>query len=368
MNTVTMSLGNRSYDIIIGSNLLVDLNAIVNEVVSASSYFFVLDNAIETTHGTTAMQSFDGEHSSCAIEATESEKTLATAQHIWSTMLESGCDRHCPIIAIGGGIVGDVGGFAAASFMRGVPIVQVPTTLLAMVDASIGGKTGVNLPICRTDGSSVWGKNLIGSYWQPKLVVSDVDTLQSQDDRHFRCGLAECVKHSMLGNDDLRSFIQENVESILGRDTNVLIELVTRSATIKSEIVAQDERESGCRVLLNLGHTFAHAIEPLPELSLMHGEAVSIGLCAALACAEATNLVDADIVDRTRELLMMLGLPTRLSMPVNTSDLTLLMKSDKKTIDGTIHLVLPTSNNAMIVNDVDEGAIGLAWASVGAST
>ena len=368
MKTVSMLLGDRSYDIIVGSNMLGNLSALVNEVLAASRYFFLLDSVIEATHAAAAMQSFDGEHSSCVIEATESEKTLATAQRIWSTMIESGCDRHCQIIAIGGGIVGDVGGFAASSFMRGVPIVQVPTTLLAMVDASIGGKTGINLPIGRADGSSVWGKNLVGSYWQPQLVVADVDTLQSLDDRQFRCGLAECVKHSMLGNDDLRSFIQQNADAIFSRDSDVLIELVTSSATIKTEIVAKDERESGNRTLLNLGHTFAHAIEPLPELSLFHGEAVSIGLCAALACAEAMGLVDADVVDRTRDLLTTLGLPTRLPMPVSTSELNLLMKADKKTIDGTIRLVLPTSDSATIVDDVDESAISLAWASVGAST
>jgi 3-dehydroquinate synthase len=368
MNTVPMSLGDRSYNIIVGSNILVKLSALVNETLASSRYFFVLDKAIETTHGAAAIQSFDGENASCSIEAIESNKTLKTSQHIWSTMIESGCDRNCPIIAIGGGIVGDVGGFAASSFMRGVPVVQVPTTLLAMVDASIGGKTGVNYPICRTDGSSVWGKNLVGSYWQPQLVVADVDTLHSLNDRQFRCGLAECVKHSMLGNDDLREFIQQNTKAVLDRDTDVMIELVTRSATIKTKIVEIDERESGCRALLNLGHTFAHAIEPLPELSLLHGEAVSIGLCAALACAEANGLVDAKVVDRTRELLTTLGLPTRLPMPVSTSDLTLLMKADKKSVDGTIRLILPTSNNAKVVDDVDEGAICLAWASVGAST
>ena len=368
MKTVPMSLGDRSYDIIVGSNLLGNLSSLVNEVLTASNYFFVIDSVVESTHASVAMQSFDGENLSCAVEAIESKKTLASAQRIWSTMIESGCDRHCPIIAIGGGIVGDVGGFAASSFMRGVPIVQVPTTLLAMVDASIGGKTGVNLPISRADGSSVWGKNLVGSYWQPHLVVADVDTLRTLDDRQFRCGLAECVKHSMLGNDDLRSFIKQNVDAILSRDLDVLIELVTNSATIKAEIVAKDERESGCRALLNLGHTFAHAIEPLPELSLFHGEAVSIGLCAALSCAEAMGLVDADIVDRTRELLTTLGLPTRLPIPVSTLDLNQLMKADKKTMDGTIHLVLPTSDNAMVVDDVSESAISLAWASVGAST
>ena len=367
MNTVSMSLGDRSYDIIVGSGILENLGSLVGDVVSSPRHFFVLDQAIESSHGNEAMQSFDGETSSCAIEAIESEKTISTVQGIWSAMIDFGCDRHCPVVAVGGGIVGDVGGFAAAAFMRGVPLIQVPTTLLAMVDASIGGKTGVNLPLCRIDGSSVWGKNLVGSYWQPKLIVADVDTLQSLDDRQLRCGLAECVKHSMLGNDDLREFIQQHADMILSRDQETLIELVTRSATIKAQIVAKDERESGSRILLNLGHTFAHAIEPLPELSLFHGEAVAIGLCAAVACAEATGLVDADLVDRTRDLLRSLGLPTRLPMPVDADDLFLLMRADKKSIDGKIRLVLPSSGDATIVDDVDASAIGLAWASVGAS-
>ena len=367
MKTVTMSLGNRSYDIIVGSGILPTLGSMAKDAVGASKYFFVLDQQIEATYGKEAMHSFGGDTPSCAIEAIESEKTLAAVQGIWSAMIDSGCDRQCPLVAIGGGIVGDVGGFAAAAFMRGVPLIQVPTTLLAMVDASIGGKTGVNLPICLSDGSSVWGKNLVGSYWQPRLVVADVDTLHSLDDRQFRCGLAECVKHSILGNEDLKEFIQQNSDAILSRDRDLLIELVVRSVTIKAEIVAKDERESGCRALLNLGHTFAHAIEPLPELSLFHGEAVSIGLCAAMACAEATGLVNAAVVDGTRDLLCSLGLPTRLPMPVNAEDLFILMRADKKSTDGTIRLVLPTGGDATIVDDVNEGAIGLAWASVGAS-
>lgn len=362
-----MSLGNRSYDIIVGSGMLANLGSLVNNAVDASKHFFVLDRLIEPSYGKEAMQSFNGDTPSCTVESIESEKTLAAVQGIWSTMIDNGCDRHNPLVAIGGGIVGDLGGFAAATYMRGVPLVQVPTTLLAMVDASIGGKTGVNFPLCRSDGSFVWGKNMVGSYWQPKLVVADVDTLQSLDDRQFRCGLAECVKHSMLDNEDLRDFIQQNSDSILARDQEVLIELVSRSASIKAEIVTKDERETGCRALLNLGHTFAHAIEPLPELSLFHGEAVSIGICAALACAEATGLVNADVVDGTRDLLCALGLPTRLPMPVNVEDLFLLMRTDKKSIDGTIRLVLPSGGNATVVDDVNEGAIGLAWASVGAS-
>jgi 3-dehydroquinate synthase len=313
------------------------------------------------------MNSFSQETDACTLLATESNKTMETVQGIWDSMIAYGCDREIPLIAMGGGLVGDVGGFAAATFMRGVPLIQVPTTLLAMVDASIGGKTGVNVPIDRIDGQHVLGKNLAGSFWQPKAVVVDVDVLQTLDDRQLRCGLAECVKHAMLENESLMAWIEQNIESIFHRETDTLIELVSTCATIKAAIVAEDEREAGSRALLNLGHTFAHAIEPLPELSLFHGEAVSIGICAALSCAEATGMIEADTVDRARTLFSTIGLPVRLPIPVHIEDLLALMKSDKKTIDSSIRLVLPTEHGAEVVSDIDMATISLAWTSVGAS-
>jgi 3-dehydroquinate synthase len=292
---------------------------------------------------------------------------MDSIQDIWSAMLSYGCDRTVPLVSVGGGLVGDVGGFAAATFMRGVPVIQVPTTLLAMVDASIGGKTGINLPIELSDGQVVLGKNLAGSFWQPVLVVADVDTLHTLDDRQLRCGLAECVKHTMLGNEKLLTWIEQHLDAIFARDADTLVELVSECASIKANVVAQDERESGCRALLNLGHTFAHAIEPLHELSLCHGEAVSIGLCASVFCAEAAGLVDAEYVDRIRRVLTNIGLPIRLPISVQIEELVSIMQKDKKTVNTVIRLVLPTGNGATIVDDIDVGAIGLAWASVGAS-
>ena len=366
MNTVSVSLENRSYDIKIGADLLPKLHSLVHEVAPATSYFFVLDDGIGSSHGRTAMQSFDEESMMCTIEASESNKTIDSIQKIWTEMLAHGCDRQCSLVAIGGGLIGDVGGFAAATFMRGISLIQVPTTLLAMVDASIGGKTGINLPLQRGEESSVLGKNLAGSFWQPRLVVADVTTLLSLNERQFRCGLAECVKHSMLGHDALLDYMMQHIEEIFDRASTTMIELVTMNAEIKAGIVAEDEREAGKRVLLNLGHTFAHAIEPLPELSLYHGEAVAIGLCAAVTCAEAMGLADAEVVDRTRDMLIKLGLPTRLPVPVGIEELCNLMRSDKKTIDSQLRLVLPTKDGAMLVENVDSSAVGLAWASVGA--
>jgi 3-dehydroquinate synthase len=301
------------------------------------------------------------------MQALEMNKSIDSVEEIWSAMLSHGCDRTVPLIAIGGGLVGDVAGFAAASFMRGVPLIQVPTTLLAMVDASIGGKTGVNLPVTRPSGEIILGKNLAGAFWQPQLVVADVDVLQTLDDRQLRCGLAECVKHAMLGHEELLTWIEQHVEELFLHDAEVLVELVTQCASIKAKVVEDDEREVGSRALLNLGHTFAHAIEPLPELSLFHGEAVSIGLCASLSCAEAAGMIEADQVDQIRDLLATLGLPTRLPLPVQVEELISYMRLDKKTVNDSIRLVLPTASGASIVDGIDDGAIGLAWSSVGAS-
>jgi len=367
MNTISVQLDERSYPVHIGSGILSQLGSMVHDVTPASKYFFVLDESIESTHGQTAMQSFTQDTDACAIQAVESNKTMASIQDIWSAMLACGCDRTVPLVALGGGLVGDVGGFAAATFMRGVPLIQAPTTLLAMVDASIGGKTGINLPMARSDGQVVLGKNLAGSFWQPQVVVADVDVLQTLDNRQLRCGLAECVKHAMLGHDDLMSWIEQHVDAIFDRDAETMIDLVSQCVTIKAEVVSQDEREVGCRALLNLGHTFAHAIEPLPELSLFHGEAVSIGLCASVSCAEAAGMIDADRVDGVREILTKLGLPTRLPLPIQVEELISMMRTDKKSVGASIRLVLPTATGASIVDGIDDGAIGLAWASVGAS-
>ena len=367
MTVITVSLEERSYSIHIGSGILQELGSMVQEVAPASKYFFVLDEKVESSHGQTAMHSFSQETDAFALQAIESNKTIDSVQAIWSEMLAHGCDRNVPLITLGGGLVGDVGGFAAATYMRGVPLIQVPTTLLAMVDASIGGKTGINLSIEDVEGQIVLGKNLAGSFWQPKLVVADVDVLQTLDDRHYRCGLAECVKHAMLGHEELLTWLEEHGEAIFERDGNTLIELVSQCASIKAAVVSQDERESGARALLNLGHTFAHAIEPLPELSLFHGEAVSIGLIASLSCAEAAGMVDADRVDQIRCVLTTLGLPTRLPIPVQVDELISIMRTDKKTIDAAIRLVLPTESGATVVTGIDDGAIGLAWTSVGAT-
>ena len=351
----------------IGNGLIDCMREDIANVTGTDRAMFLVDDNVFSLIEDKIRIICDGQ---CLMElhAEESNKTIESVEKIWSTMLDAGLDRSTPLIAIGGGIVGDVGGFAAATYMRGVPLIQVPTTLLAMVDASIGGKTGVNARRVRSDGTEILGKNLVGAFWQPKLVVADEGMLKTLDSRQLRCGLAECVKHAMLGHPDLLSFIEEHIKDIHSCETDVMEELIYQSASIKAEIVSKDEREGDDRALLNLGHTIAHAMEPLPELGLLHGEAVAVGLVAAAYCAEAMGLVNADFVDRTREVLTKLGLPIRISHEVSVGDLIELMQIDKKNRNGRIRLVLPKGDSgAVIVEEVDDASIALGLQSVGAT-
>ncbi|MBC8202928.1 MAG: 3-dehydroquinate synthase [Planctomycetes bacterium] len=355
-----IELGDRSYEMQIGCCILKEMLCDVQ-----GRAMFVVDDNVMPLLGDTL--SVDDERSLMTMFASETNKMMGSVEKIWDAMLDAGHDRATTLVAVGGGIVGDVGGFAAATFMRGVPLIQVPTTLLAMVDASIGGKTGVNTTRTRSDGSEILGKNLAGAFWQPKKVIADVQMLQSLDARQLRCGLAECVKHAMLGNPALLAFIEANAESILDCELKVMEELVFRSASIKAKVVSRDEREGGERALLNLGHTFAHAMEPMPALGLLHGEAVSIGLVAAANCSEALGLVRDGFVDRTREVLSKLGLPVRMQTAIPTTECITMMQLDKKNRDGKMRLVLPEGDcGAVITEDVDLETISLALLAVGA--
>ncbi len=360
MNCVQIELGDRSYEMQIGAHLLKEM---LGDVQGRA--MFVVDDNVMPLLGDTL--SLGEEQSLITMFASETNKTIGSVEKIWDAMLDVGHDRATTLVAIGGGIVGDVGGFAAATFMRGVPLIQVPTTLLAMVDASVGGKTGVNTTRTRSDGSKILGKNLAGAFWQPQKVIADVQMLESLDARQLRCGLAECVKHAMLGNAELLTFIETNASSILDCELKVMQELVFQSASIKAKVVSCDEREGGERALLNLGHTFAHAMEPMPELGLLHGEAVSIGLVAAATCSEALGMASDGFVDSTRELLSKLGLPVRMQSALPAVDFVSMMQFDKKNQDGQMRLVLPIGDRgAVITDDVDLATITLALRAVGA--
>ena len=366
---IRVDLADDAYDITIEPGVLGRLGGIVREVAQSPTAFLAVDDRITASHGAAARRSLEeaGFHViESALRAEETAKTLPSVHALYDAMLAGDVrlDRGSPVVAVGGGIVGDTAGFVAATFMRGVPLVGVPTTLLAMVDASIGGKTGVNLQL--PDGSLA--KNMIGAFWQPRAVVVDPEVLGTLDRRDLQSGLAECVKHGLIADASLLELLAGRAQAILGLETDALLELIERCARIKVEIVRQDPRESGRRALLNLGHTFAHALEFQPGLGLRHGEAVSIGLVAAARCATATGRLDEAGEQRIAAVLDGLGLPQRVPSPVPIGDLMRAMTFDKKAAAGRRRLVLPVAiGDAAIVDDVPDDVVEAAWAHVGAA-
>lgn len=372
MPTLSVPLPDRSCPVLIEPGALAQLGAVVRDIAPHPRALLIVDRAIDSTHGKSARRSLREagfETTSATLLAEESAKTLEAVRPLYERMLAARLERSSPVIALGGGIVGDVAGFAAATYLRGVPVVQVPTTLLAMVDASIGGKTGVNHPLpggpAATGGL---GKNLIGAFWQPRAVLADPLVLKTLDPRELRCGLAECIKHAMIADAALLEFIEHHITAILEAEPETLTALVERSATIKARIVAEDERESGCRALLNLGHTFAHAIEAQSQLNLRHGEAVAIGLYAAVNGARSTGRLNDEDADRVLALIERCGLPVRLPAPVPAATLQRAMAHDKKVARDRLRLILPRGlGRAEIVDDVPPDLVINAWRSVGAA-
>jgi 3-dehydroquinate synthase len=313
------------------------------------------------------------------MKASESAKTLATVEHLLVSIAAAKLDRFDPVIVLGGGVVGDTGGLAAALYRRGVDVYQVPTTLLSMVDASVGGKTAVNLTV---PGAGLL-KNMIGAFWQPRAVLADVGLLETLSPREFRAGLAECVKHAMLGadfgDDGLLEFMQSKVKEISDRKTPALRELVLRNVAIKAKVVASDPLElapdnTGGRALLNLGHTFAHAIETISTLSptvsladapLKHGEAVALGLVAVSHTSDHLGLFPAAQVKSIAGLLESLGLPVKVDGLPPQAELMQRMRHDKKVIADHLRLIVPVAgNHARVMRDVPEDAIARGWDAI----
>lgn len=367
MPRLNVILPTSSYSIHIEPDGLQRVGEIVQAVAPHQRAALMVDMAIADSHGADAMASLMNAGINAVVlplEANEQEKNLDTVHRLYRGMIKAGLERKSPVIALGGGVIGDIAGFIAATYLRGVPLIHVPTTLLAMVDASIGGKTGVNFPL--PDGSL--GKNLIGAFYQPRVVIADPHVLRTLSPRDFRCGLAECIKHAMIADADLLTFVESNAERILSLDMEILPTLIEHCARIKAEIVQQDEREDGRRALLNLGHTFAHVMEPKLELDLRHGEAVAIGLMAAMKCAIATNRMTQTDAARVQRLLERVGLPLRLNSPTPMNPLIAAMGHDKKVTGGKLRLILPRGLGAAeIVDDLPFSVIESAWREVGAA-
>ncbi len=368
VHVVHVELTGAAYDVVIEPGLLGRLGTLVAAVAPSPSAVLAVDERIVTPHGEPALRSLqDAGYATTVITLTaeESHKKLATVSRMYEQMLASDVlpERSSPVVALGGGIVGDTAGFAAATYQRGLPLVQVPTTLLAMVDAAIGGKTGVNIDL--PDGGL--GKNLIGTFWQPRAVLVDPDVLGTLPRRDFRCGLAECVKAGVIADASLLDFLAERAVDILDMDTAVLCELIERTVRIKVAIVCEDERETGRRALLNLGHTFAHAIEAQQHVGIRHGEAVSIGLAAAVEIAVRTGRMTDAQRGRVTGLLETLGLPLQMPERVELARVLRAMRYDKKATGGRMRLVVPEGlGSASMTEDVPDDVVAAAWARVGA--
>lgn len=334
---VRVQLSERSYDIQIGSAIL----------ASAPEFFAArtkITHAIVITDETVRPLYADSIVAACAtagmrttllsVPAGETSKSIAMADRLLNESLAGGADRKSVVIAVGGGVIGDLAGFIAATFARGLAFFQVPTTLLAQVDSSVGGKVGINLPAA---------KNMVGAFWQPQGVLIDVDVLKTLPEREYRAGLAEVVKYGVILDADFFAYLEANVAAIRERDKSVLTRVIARCCQLKADVVQADERETtGLRAVLNYGHTFCHAFEATCGYGeLLHGEAVSIGMLCASRLAASLGRISSEVTDRQFNLLTELGLPTA-TPQVDIEPVMAAMQRDKKVEHGKLQFVLPT--------------------------
>ena len=316
----------------------------------------VTDSNVAESHAATVRQSLIADGWRCETEilpAGERSKSLDVLSNVYDRLIKLNADRRTLIIAIGGGVVGDAAGFVAATFMRGIPFIQVPTTLLSAVDSSVGGKTGVNHP---------HAKNMIGAFYQPIGVFIDTATLETLPDREYRAGLAEVIKYGVILDAEFLAYLEHHVEGINTRQPDVLRHIIAQSCRLKAEVVEQDEFETkGLRAALNYGHTFGHAFEALAGYgSLLHGEAVAIGMVYASTLAERRGLIDSSLTRRQVSLLRALHLPTRLpdDLHLSADEIMAKMRLDKKTVSGSLRFVLPIRAGAVkTFSDVPESDV-----------
>jgi 3-dehydroquinate synthase len=324
-----------SYDILIGAGLARDLNTLLKQHAPAPTYAVISDSHVAQLYGSALLQSLTQGGFRAELftfPAGEWNKTRETWASLSDRMLASHFGRDCAVIALGGGVVGDVAGFVAATYLRGVPLVQVPTSLLAMIDSSIGGKTGVDVAA---------GKNLLGAFHQPHLVLVDLDFLKTLAPAQLAAGLAEAVKHGVIADAEYFAFLERDCGAILGKEGGALERVVRRSVEIKAEVVAQDEREAGRRAILNFGHTVGHAIEANSKYEVLHGEAVAIGMIYEARLAESLGVAASGTATRIGGLLERLRLPVERSDGVTPEALIEAMRSDKKARSGSIRFALP---------------------------
>lgn len=350
MKTVEIDLGARAYQVRIGHGLLSMADEIV-PWVEGKQVCIVSDEVVAPLYLDRLRDALPGKQVvSISLAPGEPGKSLDGAARIFDFLLSAPCDREVTVIALGGGVVGDIAGFAAACYQRGVPYIQAPTTLLAQVDSSVGGKTGVNHPL---------GKNMIGAFHQPRRVLADTATLATLERRQFAAGMAEVIKYGVINDRDFFAWLEDNIAAAMARDSETVERMIERACINKAKIVEQDERESGTRALLNLGHTFGHALEAECGYGgdLLHGEAVAIGTVLAFDLSAALGLCPAEDASRVRRHFTDVGLPTGLDAlgPRRWDAATLVghMGHDKKVRDGRINFVLVRGiGQAFLTDDV----------------
>jgi 3-dehydroquinate synthase len=329
---LNVELADKSYPIYIGSNLL-SSKSLLSDHIQGKQVMIVTNSTIAPLYLEKlkdALSDFNVE--SVVLPDGEEFKTLETLNKVFDALLKAKFDRSSTLVALGGGVVGDITGYAAASYQRGVNFIQVPTSLLSQVDSSVGGKTGVNHEL---------GKNMIGAFYQPKAVIIDVDTLDTLSDQEYSAGMAEVIKYGLLGNADFFYMLETNIEAIMARNKDLIIEIIFNSCKDKASIVALDEFERGKRALLNLGHTFGHGIEnAFGYGNYLHGEAVSIGMVMATKLSMDEGYLSNEDAIRVESILSKADLPISIKKSIGSETLIEAMSLDKKSIDGKIRLVL----------------------------
>ena len=359
MNEVRVSLGERSYSIHIGNGILHTIGENMNAFSFSRKTLVISDTNVAPLYLDTVVNSLQEAGFvpyTAIVEAGEKSKAFATAEQLFTTCIEAGLDRKSPIIALGGGVIGDLAGFVAATYLRGVPFIQIPTSLLAQVDSSVGGKVAVNHPL---------GKNLIGAFYQPKFVLIDTDTLTTLPPRELSTGLAEVIKYGLIADNSLFTYLSSHSEEVLSLEPDAIRHLVTRSCEIKANVVERDEKESSLRMILNFGHTAAHAIEANTGYRLYnHGEAVAVGMVAAARISKDCGYLDNEAVRVIEEQIEQYRLPLTAS-DCTEQELYDLLYHDKKMIGGKLNWVLLTKiGETKIRSDIKEEIIHHALASI----
>lgn len=346
---VDIDLGDRSYPIFIGKELISDRELIAQYVTG--KVMIVTNETIAPLYLPTLLNTFsDFDVAHVVLPDGEQYKTLETMDQIFAALLNERCDRGCTIVALGGGVIGDMAGFAAASYQRGVNFIQMPTTLLAQVDSSVGGKTGVNHAL---------GKNMIGAFHQPQAVFADMDTLSSLPSRELKAGLAEVIKHGFIKDSDFFDWLESNIENLLYAKPDAIAHAVKSSCEIKAKVVAADEQEHGQRALLNFGHTFGHAIEgSMGYGKWLHGEAISAGMVMALDLSLRQGRIGDNTRQRGVNLLELAGLPVQPPESLSPEILLDYMRRDKKVSSGELRFILLNAiGESVVTADVDENKL-----------